>query len=88
MPKITSLLWKNRKNRSALGALLSDPLCLRRLGATLPDPTLTLSRYEFFATRLIINATFMWHEEKDSNILKLVSKSAAAIVTDINYCNL
>jgi len=38
MPKITSFLLKNRKNRPALEALPPDPLCLRRLGATLPDP--------------------------------------------------
>jgi len=32
MPKITLFLLKNRKNRSALGALPPDFLCLRRLG--------------------------------------------------------
>jgi len=38
MPKIASFLLKNRKNRSALGALPPDPLCFWRLGATPPDP--------------------------------------------------
>jgi len=32
MLKNTLFLLQNCKNRSALGALLSDPLCLRRLG--------------------------------------------------------
>jgi len=30
----------------------------------------------------------MLHEQKDGNIIKLVSKSLAAAVTDINYCNI
>jgi len=39
MSKITSFSLKNRKNCPALGALPADPLCLRRLRATLPDLT-------------------------------------------------
>jgi len=35
MPKITSFLLKNSKNRPALEALPPDPLCLQRLGAQL-----------------------------------------------------
>jgi len=49
---------KNCKNRPALEALPPDPLCLRRLGATPPDPTLALARNEFLAARLIIAAAF------------------------------
>jgi len=37
---------------------------------------------------VIIAAALTCHKEKDGNIIKLVSKSAAAIVTDINYCKL
>jgi len=41
MPKITSFLLKNHKTRPALWDLLpepGEPLCLRRLGSTHPDP--------------------------------------------------
>jgi len=38
MPINALILWENRKNRTALGAPLSDPLCLRWLRALPPDP--------------------------------------------------
>jgi len=42
MPKIASISLKNRKNRPALGSLPPDPLCLRRLAATPPNPHICL----------------------------------------------
>jgi len=57
-------------------------------GATSPDPTSALSRYEFLDARLFIAAAFTWHNEIESDIIKLISKIAAAVVMDIKYCKL
>jgi len=42
MPKISLFSLKNRKNHPALGALLSDPICLRQLEAAPPDYHISL----------------------------------------------
>jgi len=66
-----SFSLKNCKNCPALEAML-------------PDPTLSLSRYKILAARFTIAAAFKWHKQKDDNTIKLISNSAAAVVTDIN----
>jgi len=74
MPKIKSFLLKNRKTHPALGAL---------------PPDLHIRLTSSWITRwMFITAAFVWHKEKDGNIIILVSKSAAAVVADINYCKL
>jgi len=89
MPKIMSFSLKNRKNHPALGALPSDPLCLRRLGAT-PDPRISFISLQIPRCTLNYNRRFHMTLRKKyrSNIIKLVSKSAAAVVMDIKYCKL
>jgi len=80
MPKITSFLLKNRKNRPALGTLSPDSLCLRRLGATLLDSRINPISLQIPHCALNYNRRFKRHKEKDSNIIKLVSKSVAVVV--------
>jgi len=58
MPKITSFLLKNRKNRPSLGALHPDPLCLRRLGATLPGPHISPISLRILCCTLHFNRHF------------------------------
>jgi len=52
MPESTSFLFKNRKNRPALGALLPDPYFSGGWGLGLQTPSLALSRYIFLAASL------------------------------------
>jgi len=56
--KITLFLLKNRKNRSALGASRQTHYASGGWGLRPQAPALALFHYEFFAARLIINATF------------------------------
>jgi len=57
MPKSTSFLLKNRKNRPALGALPPDPYASGSWGLHTQTRALALSRYEFFCSALNYN----WH---------------------------
>jgi len=71
MPKIMSFSLKNLK-------IAQTPMLPAAVGFP-QTPALTLSRYESLAAYLIITSAFTWHKEKDGNIIKLVSESAAVV---------
>jgi len=75
--KLRHSYWKIAKNRSALGALLPDLLCFRRLEATSPDRHISLISLQILRCALNYKRHFHVIKEKDGNIIKLVSKSAS-----------